>query len=63
MKKETMDKLDKINLIWVFENISVGNIMRGIMYVVNCVERCLTAMAKEIRTAVEEEDKKREETK
>ena len=33
MSKEDLDKMDEINLLWVFKQISVGNVIRGALYV------------------------------
>lgn len=58
MRKETMEKLDRLNLIWVLENLSVGNLVRGIAYfarVLGPVKENVKSTAKKIKTALEEE--------
>lgn len=62
MKKETMDKLDKINLMYLLEKISIGNIVRGVAFLVNSVEKCVTSTAEKVKTAVKEETAKKPET-
>ena len=61
MKKETMDKLDKMSLMYLLEKISIGNIVRGIAFIFNRVEKCVTSTAEKVKTAAKEETAKKQE--
>lgn len=60
MKKETMDKLDKMNLAWLLENLSLGNLARGVLYIARSVEKCVACTAEKMKSAADEVEKKPE---
>lgn len=50
MDKKTEEKLDEINLLWIFKQISLGNIVRGALYLekmFNSVKTCFLDSIKE----------------
>ena len=58
MKNNTMEKLDRLNVVWVLENLSVGNLVRGMAYVLRLakpVKECVVSAADKIQAAVKEE--------
>ena len=62
-KKKTLDKLDEINLLWVLRQISVGNLVRGIEYLVhafaeikNCLSSACCKQAQEQEQTVDEQE-------
>lgn len=60
MEKETMDRLDKMNLLWLLEKVSVGNIVRGVMSlskVAESVKKCVITTAEKVKTVIKEEPK------
>lgn len=62
MKKETMDNLDKMNLVYLLENMSIGNLVRGVSFIFNRVGKCVTTTAEKVKTAVKDEPVKKPET-
>ena len=59
MKKETLNRLDKISLLWLFQKMSLGNLVRGIIFLTKQVEpvkkrvtSCVSATVKKVKTAV-----------
>lgn len=61
MKKQTMETLDKVNLLWFFKQFSVGNLVRGINWVVRTfrvvgkkVEKCVASSTDKIKKSIEE---------
>ena len=69
MKKQTMEQLDNINLAWVLEKISVGNLVRGIAYLFKLAEpvkKCMVSTTDKVKTVIKEEieaEQKPKETK
>ena len=58
MKKQTMEELDRLNLLWVLEKISVGNLVRGIAYLVRLatpVKKCVVSTADKVKTVIKDE--------
>ena len=60
VKKETLKKLDDINFASILKQISVGNLVRGMAYMLSMfgeVKRCLSATSEQIKVkmAVQEE--------
>lgn len=53
MKKEKMEKLDKVNLLWLLENLSLGNIMRGVLFLgklVRPVKECVVSTVEKAKS-------------
>lgn len=66
MKKETMEKLDKINLLWLLEKISVGNLVRGVIILTKLfrsVRKCIVDTVNRVKTIIKEEKAKLEQSK
>ncbi len=64
LDKKTLKNLDKVNCAWVLEQISVGNIVRGIAYIVSVfgeVGKCIISTTEQIKSKMKEEEKTEEE--
>lgn len=54
MKKDTMKKLDEINLEWLLKQISLGNVVRGIQFIAGLVEPIKSCLVKTTKAVIEE---------
>ncbi|MBA7590626.1 hypothetical protein ES708_32753 [subsurface metagenome] len=61
MKKQTMETLDKVNLLWFFKQFSVGNLVRGVYWTARTlkivgkkVEKCVASSTDKIKKSIEE---------
>jgi hypothetical protein len=69
MEKKVMARLDKINLAWVLEKMSVGNLVRGVMFLIRQVKpvkesvaSCMSSTVNKVKTVVEKSETEEEES-
>lgn len=54
--EEELKKLDEINLAWLLQQISLGNIARGFWKVAGAVNKCVQTQKSEINKCMEDDE-------
>lgn len=63
MDDKTLKKLDQINLLWLLKGISLGNLVKGVMFLTGLlkpVSKCIPSTLDKVKVAVKKEKTKKE---